>query len=500
MNIPVRRIATGGFLVGLGLLAGLVLSVRLDFGGAVATENEASADTRTAVVPGELQSPFVGVADKVVPGVVAVSTRGSRQDGDQRTFHPWGDLFEDLFPEDMPRDHPPTPRRRRSSGSGSGFFMGQGDGYILTNNHVVARAEEVSVTLSDGTELAAEIIGTDPATDVAVLKVDPGDYDGALPSLQFGDAEEMRVGDWAIAVGNPFGQLAGTFTVGVISAKGRSDLNIMGGSPAYQNFIQTDASINFGNSGGPLVNIRGEVIGMNTAINAAGQGIGFAIPINLAERIADDLIDDGRVVRGYLGILPQELTPELAESMDVEGIEGILVGDVLADTPAERGGLETGDIITELNGRAVADVNEFRIRIADQKVGEKIRLDVLRDGKTKRLDIVLEERPDTIVASSRDGGKTEWAGLSVDDLDSARAQRMSEQLRDQEGVLVVGIEPDSPADEAGIQPGDIIKEIGNVEIADTGDYVAAVKKYEEKKAVAILLKRGNQTLYVGVRP
>jgi serine protease Do len=273
----------------------------------------------------------------------------------------------------------------------------------------------------------------------------------------------------------------------------------MGGSPAYQNFIQTDASINFGNSGGPLVNIRGEVIGMNTAINAAGQGIGFAIPINLAERIADDLIDDGKVVRGYLGILPQELTPELAESMDAVGTKGILVGDVLAGTPAEKGGLQTGDIITELDGKSVTDVNDFRIRVADQKVGETIHLDVMRDGKKKSLAIVLEERPDTVVASAPGGGPKEWAGLTVDDVDSARAQRLP-NLRGEEGVLVVGVEPGSAADDAGIQAGDIIKELGNMEIADTGDYAAAVQKYQDKKAVAILLKRGNQTLYVGVKP
>jgi len=499
MSHPVRRVATGGFLVGLGLLAGLVLSLQLDFGGVVATRNEAVADTRNAVVPTTLESPFVGVADRVVPGVVAISTRGSQADGDQRTFHPWGDLFEDLFP-DNPQQEVPSPRRRRPQGSGSGFFIAHREGYILTNNHVIAKAEDVTVTLSDGTELKAEIVGQDPATDVAVVKVDPKHYKGKLPSLEFGDAEEMRVGDWAIAVGNPFGQLAGTFTVGVISAKGRTDLNIMGGSPAYQNFIQTDASINFGNSGGPLVNIRGEVIGMNTAINAAGQGIGFAIPINLAQRIADDLIEDGKVVRGYLGILPQELTPELAESMDVVGTEGILVGDVLADTPAEKGGLHTGDIITKLEGRSVSDVNEFRILVADQVVGETIHLEVLRDGKKKNLQVVLEERPDQVVASAPGGrGKAEWAGLTVEALDSPRAQRLSD-LRDEEGVLVVAVEPDSPADDAGIRPGDVIKEIGNVEIADTGDYAAAVEKYGEKKAVAILLKRGNQTLYVGLRP
>jgi Do/DeqQ family serine protease len=497
MSIPVRRFVKAGFLVGSGLLAGLVLSVQLDFQGAVATDNEVSADTRTAVVPTDLESPFVAVAERVVPGVVAISTRGSSEGGDQRTFHPWGDMFEDLFPNN-PRQDRPAPRRRRPEGSGSGFFMDR-EGYILTNNHVIARAEEVLVTLSDGSELRAEVIGQDPATDVAVVKVDPADHDGALPTLGFGDSEEIRVGDWAIAIGNPFGQLAGTLTVGVVSAKGRSDLNIMGGSPAYQNFIQTDASINFGNSGGPLVNIRGEVVGMNTAINAAGQGIGFAIPINLARRIADDLIDNGKVVRGYLGIFPQELTPELAESMDVPGTKGVLIGDVLADTPAEKGGLHTGDIITKLNGDSVSDVNEFRMHVADQRVGEEIRLEIFRDGKKKRLDIVLEERPDTIVASSGGGREENWSGLTVENLDSPRAQRHSD-IGETEGVLVVDVEPDSPADAAGIRPGDIIKEIGNLEIADTSDYTGAVKKYEEKKAVAILLKRGTQTLYVGVRP
>jgi serine protease Do len=374
------------------------------------------------------------------------------------------------------------------------------NGYIITNNHVVARAEEVTVTLSDGVELKAKVIGQDPHTDVAVVKVDPKDYDGVLPSLDFGDSEEVRVGDWAIAVGNPFGQLAGTFTVGVISAKGRADLNIMGGSPAYQNFIQTDASINFGNSGGPLVNIRGEVVGMNTAINPAGQGIGFAIPINMARRVADDLIQKGRVVRGYLGIYPQELTPELAESMDVSGVEGILIGQVVEATPAEQAGLKTGDIITKLNGMTVSDVNEFRIRVADLPVGDKIRLDVIRDGDSKRIDVVLEERPDTFVAPAPGEALPEdWAGIRTEGIDTLAGRRLVDDPGE-EGVVVVGVEPGSPADDAGIQTGDVIKEVGNMEIADLEDYVAAVKKYETKKAVAILLKRGEQTLYVGVRP
>jgi S1-C subfamily serine protease len=315
-----------------------------------------------------------------------------------RRFHPWGDMFDDLFPND-PREEQRRPRRQQ--GSGSGFLLDH-DGYIMTNNHVISRAENVVVMLSDGTELEAEIIGQDPATDVALIKVDPRDYDGELPILEVGDSDDIRVGDWAIAVGNPFGQLAGSLTVGVVSAKGRQDLNIMGGTPAYQNFIQTDASINFGNSGGPLVNSRGQVIGVNTAINPAGQGIGFAIPINMAAKIADQLKNEGRVVRGYLGILPQELTPELAESLDIPGTEGILIGQVIEDTPADRAGLERGDVIVRMNDRELSgDVNAFRLRVAEQPVGEEIRLEVIREGREKRIGVVLEERPSGPASGSR---------------------------------------------------------------------------------------------------
>jgi S1-C subfamily serine protease len=285
----------------------------------------------------------------------------------------------------------------------------------------------------------------------------------------------------------------------VISAKGRADLNIMGGTPAYQNFIQTDASINFGNSGGPLVNAHGDVIGVNTAINPAGQGIGFAIPINMASRIADELRTSGRVSRGYLGIYPQTLTPELAESLDIAGQTGILIAEVVEDTPAEKAGLESGDVITKLNGVEVDEVNAFRLLVADQDVGSEIRLDVIREGDKKRIDVVLEERPSAVVASTPLEDDDVWAGLHVEDLDSRSARRLIEDPNE-EGVVVVDVDIDSPADEAGIRPGDLIREIGNVEITDLGDYAKAVRKYEEKKAVAILIKRGNQTLYVGMKP
>ncbi len=504
MKTPLARVLAGATLIGVGIAAGLVLSLQVDLGPAQVTKSQAHADNRTAVVPGGelIESPFVAVADRVVPGVVAISTTASGRSGtsNRSNPHPWGDLFDDLFPNDPRGEQPERQERRRPGGSGSGFILDT-DGYIMTNNHVINNADEVTVLLWDGTELKAQIIGQDPGTDVALIKVDPKDYGDALPTLALGDSDNIRVGDWALAIGNPFGQLAGSLTVGVISAKGRQDLNIMGGTPAYQDFIQTDASINFGNSGGPLVNTRGDVIGVNTAINPAGQGIGFAIPINMASRIADELKTEGRVVRGYLGILPQSLTPELAESLDIPGTDGILIGQVIEDTPADKGGLRRGDVIVKLNDSPLTnDVNSFRLMVAEQPVGEKLRLEVLRDGDRKKLDVVLEERPDTPVASGPMPDEAEtWAGLRVDTLDSTRGRRL---LGDEQesGVLVVGVEPGSPADEAGIRAGDIIKEIGNVEVDSLRDYGRAVEKYEEKKAVAVLLRRGEQTLYVGLKP
>jgi serine protease Do len=489
MRSPVVEVIAGATLLGAGLLAGLVR------GGTIGGK-PAIADSNKPLAVQAMESPFVAVADRVVSGVVAITTKSKGGEDRSRSFHPWGDMFEDLFPNNPRGERMPTPRRQQ--GSGSGFFIDD-IGHVLTNNHVIANADRVTVTVADGTEIPAEIVGQDPDTDVAVLRVDPADYPGRLPSLALGDSEEIRVGDWAVAVGNPFGQLAGTLTVGVISAKGRDDLNIMGGTPAFQNFIQTDASINFGNSGGPLVDIHGNVIGVNTAINPAGQGIGFAIPINMAKRIAEELISKGRVVRGYLGIFPQTLTPEIAESFGLSDTEGILIGQVVENTPAEKAGLKTGDVIVKLNGRGVSDVNSFRMEVADQPVGEAIKLEVLRDGKKKQIDVILDERPNAVVARGGAPQADTWAGLSVDDLDSRRAREFV-QDPSEEGVLVVDVEPDSPADDAGIRAGDIIKEIGNVEIADRADYATAVSKYKEKNAVAILLKRGDQTLYVGMKP
>jgi serine protease Do len=499
------RLVAGASLVAAGIVIGLLVSAHLDpgstsLGTAPALAGPESSDVRSSA--GTFTSPFVSVAEKVVPAVVAISTSTEVEDSGMGRFrHPWEELFdfEDLFPNNPRRRDEDQQRPRRNQGAGSGFLLDPA-GHIMTNNHVVRQADEVTVRLADGTELEAKVIGQDPETDVAVVKIEPHEFEGKLPSLEMGDSDQIRVGDWAVAVGNPFGQLQGSLTVGVISATGRSDLNIMGGTPTYQSFIQTDASINFGNSGGPLVDIHGRVIGMNTAINPMGQGIGFAIPINMALKVADELIEKGRVVRGYLGIRPQALTPDIAAGFDLEDVEGVLIAEVVPDTPAADGGLETGDVITKLNGEDVADVNDFRMRVAEQGVGESIKLEVLRDGKKKSFEIVLAERPTSFTpAGAAQEDEDTWAGLSVEELDAERARRLFDDS-EVEGILVVDVEPGSAADDAGIRPGDVIKEIGNVEVTDRGDYGAAVEKYRDKKAVAILLRRGNQTLYVGLKP
>src|SRR5207249_2007125 len=281
---------------------------------------------------------------------------------------PYGDFFKRLFP-DQP-NQPKTPRTMRIPSSGSGFII-EKDGRILTNNHVIRDASDITVILNDKRKFKAKVVGSDPSTDVAVIKINA---DGDLPTVPLGDSDDVRIGDRAVAIGNALGELSGTLTVGVISGKGRTNLSIVGGAPAYQDFIQTDASINFGNSGGPLLNIHGEAIGINTAINPSGEGIGFAIPINMAKHISGQLIAHGKVTRGWLGIAPQELTPELADSWGLRNVSGVLVASVSQDTPADSAGFHVKDVITEFTqgtpaddagvtrGDVIKEVNDAKVR------------------------------------------------------------------------------------------------------------------------------------------
>jgi serine protease Do len=290
-------------------------------------------------------------------------------------------------------------------------------------------------------------------------------------------------------------------TVGVISAKGRSELNIVGGTPALQSFIQTDASINFGNSGGPLVNINGEAIGMNTAINPLGQGIGFAIPINLVRRVTDEIIRSGKVSWGYLGILPQAITPSLAEALGVEAREGILVAEVVEDGPADKAGMKRGDIIVEFNGERASEVDEFRLSVAQAGVGAEVDVEVLRDGDAKRLDVTLGERPTRYARATSQPYEGEWLGITVDDVDGPVGRRAAPADLE-EGVVIVGVDGDSPAQEAGLGVGDLIEEVDGREIRSLDDYEEAIDEAKDRsdKPVLFLVRREGLSRYVAVKP
>ena len=472
-------------LLVIGILVGLTLSAGLDLPRAPRAERGVLA----ALTPGGdvPESPFVSVVERALPAVVFIDVRKrSSADPDD----PQDELFRRFFGEGgrQPRTLP---------SSGSGFIIDR-EGRILTNNHVVRDANDITVTLNDKRSFKAKVVGTDPETDVAVIKIEGED----LPSLPLGDSDKIHVGDWAIAMGNPLGELRGSVTLGIISAQGRSNLNIWGGTPSYQDFIQTDASINFGNSGGPLVNIRGEAIGINTAINPSGQGIGFAIPINLARHVADQLVAHGEVKRAWLGVQLAELTPELAEGFGIRGDRGVVIQEVIKNQPADRAGLMRNDVIVEFQGQPVGDVQKFRLKVADMPIGQKVNLVVLRDGKRVPLTMTLGPRPDAQLAQS-DGGVDEMpasqklAGIRVRDLKPS--ERTSNDIEG--GVVITEVEKGSAAEEAGLEPNDIVEEVNRKPVRSVSGFAEQLNAANAagKKHAVLLVRRGNRTTYVPVR-
>ena len=490
-------VAGGITLIAVGLVLGVVITGSTNFAPVSVAQEGSSSDSPSGTVAGPYasltvgRSPFSTVADEVLPAVVSVDTKRTIR----RSADPFSDMFRDMFGDrgrggSDEQDY----REFEVPGSASGFIFDDA-GYIMTNNHVVMGANEVEVTLIDGREFKATVVGQDPNTDIAVIKIEGED----LPSLRLGDSDALRVGDWAIAVGNPL-DLEGTVTVGVISAKGRVDLNIRGGAPLYQDFIQTDASINFGNSGGPLVNIEGEVIGVNSAVNAQADGIGFAIPINLAKDVADALISDGKVVRGFLGVRPQEITRELAEANDLGDTEGVIIASVERDTPAEKAGIEPGDVITDFDGNSITTVSQFRRVVAGVTPGDKVKVGIVRDGRTKVLTAVLEERRDTFVPDEpEEEDETRWFGLDVVELDDPMLADID--IVASEGVFVVGVENGSPAEDAGLAPGDVILRVGDRTVEDLDDYRDIMRDFEgREKAIAVMVQRGEYTHFVAIKP
>lgn len=443
-----------------------------------------------------LTTSFAPIIDKTAPSIVSVKTSRTVA---MQPFLPFNDpMFRRFFGiPDEEQDGDQLPRRR-NEGLGSGVIV-SADGYILTNNHVVEGAEEIMVDLQDGSsrELKAKVVGTDKRTDLAVLKIDATD----LPAATLGDSDQLLVGDIVLAIGNPFG-VGQTVTMGIVSAKSRNIGISRGG---YEDFIQTDASINQGNSGGALIDAEGRVVGINTAIlspSGGNLGIGFAIPINLARNVMEQLIRDGRVTRGYLGVQIESITPDRQKAFNLQNTNGALVTHVEKDGPAAKGGLQRGDVITQVDGKTVNDVPALRLQIASMPPGTKVKLQVIRRGKPVAIEVTLGEFPseEPVAAapsedSSSPGVQTLFKGVEIRDLD-ANLRRQGNIPDDVKGALVTRVAPNSPAAEAGMRPGQVILEIGETTVSNSKEAIAAFRAAKSAPLRVLVFDRGAYTYLV----
>ena len=435
---------------------------------------------------------FVSLAEKLMPATVNISTstapkRKMQQyhnfQGDERLREFFGDDFFERFFDQMPQGDTP------SKSLGSGFIIDK-EGYIITNNHVIEGADEIRVKLSDQEEFEATIVGKDKKTDIALIKIAPPP---GLPVVTLGDSDSLKVGEWVMAIGNPFG-LDQTVTVGIVSAKWRK----LGMGP-YEDFIQTDAAINQGNSGGPLFNTRGEVVGVNTAIfstSGGNIGIGFATPINLAKSVVKQLKEKGRVVRGWLGVIVQTVTPDLAKSFGLDQKEGALVADIDAAGPAATAGIRKGDIIVAFNGTPIKEMDQLPLLVAQTPVGSKGELTIIRDGKKISKAVEIGELKDEEGIAQADEGGSDDIGMELSDITDALARRYD--IEEAEGVLVTFVEPASPAAQAGVRPGDVITQVNRKDILNLEDYNKCLSdaRKQKKDKILLLIARGETSQFV----
>jgi serine protease Do len=422
----------------------------------------------------QFENELTQIVDRVSPSVVTIFATQEVQ-----MQNPFGEEFPFPFPLPIP------PQERRSLGSGVIIDYKNGKFYILTNNHVVQNAKAIKVRFDEHTEKKARIVGTDPKTDIAVVEVDAKDIkDPEQRVARLGDSDKLKVGQLVIAIGNPYG-LERTVTMGVISALKRSI-----GVTQYESFIQTDAPINPGNSGGPLVNIRGEVIGINTAIVAEGQGLGFAIPINLAKWVADQLIAKGKVVRGWLGVVIQEVTPDMAEAVGVK--EGVIIAQVMPSSPAEKAGLKVGDVVIAIDGEKVSSVRDLQLRVMRTPPGKELTLTVIRNGKEENIKVRVEAMPEETKISQA-GPSAQDVGLVLRDLTPDEERRIGVK-----GVYVSGVMPGSFAYQSGIRPGDIIMSVNNRAVANKSEFMQAIDNARKmgRDKVLLLIRRGDTNLYL----
>jgi serine protease Do len=441
------------------------------------------------------ESGLTPVVERVVPAVVNISSEKIVRFADSGPTSPFffDPFFREFFGEGGPRGYN-QPREQREQSLGSGVIINSA-GYILTNNHVVESASSVRVSLADKRELKAKVIGTDPRTDIAVIKVDEKN----LPVLPIADSSKVKAGQFVLAVGNPFG-LGQTVTMGIVSAVGRGNLSIVD----YEDFIQTDAPINPGNSGGALVDIHGALIGINTAIlsrSGGNQGIGFAVPINMARDVMDRLIKDGKVVRGWLGVVIQPVTPAIARAMGLDKPRGALIGDVTPGSPAEKAGLRRGDIVLSINGEAINETRELSLKVAMLAPGTAARLRVHRDRSEIDVPVTLGEQPaerSSLASGPESGAARALEGVSVANLNPQMRQQLG-LPSGVAGVVVTAVETGSPAAEAGLRRGDVIQEVNRRAVSNVSEFDRAVRQ-GGSNAVVLLVNRGGNTMFIVVEP
>jgi serine protease Do len=470
-------------IVGAGCYITLLLSIVFLF----------SVSSSEAVLPGSGQQgppSFADLAERVNHAVVNISTTQVLKESPMQPFTGPNSPFRDFFGDDFFRrffgDGAPQ-GQMKTHALGSGFVI-DSDGLILTNNHVVEKADEIKIKTDDGKEYDAKVVARDPKTDIALIRVNAGG-DFPKPAL-LGDSGAIRVGDWVMASGNPFG-LGHTITSGIISAKGR----VIGAGP-YDDFLQTDAAINPGNSGGPLFNMNGEVVGVNTAIVAQGQGIGFAIPINLVKEILPQL-KSGKVTRGWLGVMIQDITPELAESFGIKQTKGVLIGDVVPDGPADKAGLKRGDIVTAFNGKDLDNAHTLSRHVASTSPNTQVTMQIVRDGKNKDIKVTIGTMPEEGAEAPATTKESAW-GMTVQNLTPELGQRFGWD-QNERGVIISEIQPGSPASEAKLRPGDLIKEVNRQKIQNVRDYNQALQKGKKGESLLLLIKRGKNTFYVALK-
>ena len=487
------------------LIIGIALGVSFSAEMGWLTEGQAAPAAKAVALGSEEEVPeailqlqntgkaFVAIGKKVQPTVVAIETKTKVERPNPKVPERRRTPFDDFFGGDLWRHFSPYPEGPRK-GLGSGVIVSK-EGYILTNNHVIQSADEISVSLSDGRKFDAEVVGKDKLTDLAVIKIEGGE----LSVIRFGDSNALEVGEWVLAFGNPFEQY-NTMTQGIVSAKGREHLNFGSATPTYQNFIQTTAFINPGNSGGALVNLKGELVGINAAIqstNGGFMGIGFAIPSNMARDVMEELIGKGRVVRGYLGVNISELDADMADALKLDKPYGAMVQRVMKDESAEKAGIQAGDVILEVNGDRVEDSGHLQRMIADLDPGKRVELTVWRDGAKKQLRVKLGERPDAERMAEKEQGEESKLGVRVQALTESMAGQLG--YEDEQGVVVSWVNPNGPAAEKGIRRGDLIQRIGRRKIVSIKEYDKTVKELKPGEAVMLLVKRQDRVFFVAIK-